>query len=61
MHSASKELGTIKHKRKKSIREFNPLEGEEEKKEYKSKRMKQNDEVNQKNYRMVAAKIYEKG
>ena len=48
MLSVSKELGTIKRKRKKSIREFNPLEGEEEKKEYKSKRMKQNDEGNQK-------------
>ena len=61
MISASKELGTIKRKRKKSIREFNPLEGEEEKKEYKSKRMKHNDEGNKKNYRIVAAKIYEKG
>ena len=44
--SASKELGTIKRKRKKSIREFNPIEGEEEKIEYKPKRMKQNDEGN---------------
>ena len=43
--SASKELRTIKRKRKKSIREFKPLEGEEEKKEYESKRMKQKNEA----------------
>ena len=48
MLSASKEIGAIKRKIKKSIRKFNPLEGKEKKKEYKSKRMKQNDEENQK-------------
>ena len=39
MLSASKELGTIKRKRKKQINEYDPLEIEEEK-EYKSKRQK---------------------
>ena len=60
MLSASKELGTIKRKRKKSIREFNPLEGEEEKKEYKSKRMKQNDEGNKKNTEWLQPKFTKK-
>ena len=40
MLSASKELGTIKRKRKKQINEYDPL-GIEEEKEYKSKRQKQ--------------------
>ena len=48
MLSSSKELGTIKRKRKKSISEFDPYEGNDEKKEYKSKIQKQSDEGNQK-------------
>ena len=48
MLSASKELGTIKRKRKKSIKEFDPFKDEEEKKEYWSKRKKINEEGNQK-------------
>ena len=60
MLSASKELRTIKSKRKKSIREFNPLEGDEEKKDYKSKRMKQNNEENQKITEWLQPKITKK-
>ena len=48
MLSASKELGTIKRKRKKSIREYDPYKDEEEVKEYRSKRHKESDEGIQK-------------
>ena len=48
MLSASKELGAIKRKRKREIREFDPYNKEEEKKEPSSKRQKKNDEGNQK-------------
>ena len=47
MLSASKELGTIKRKRKKQINEYDPL-GIEEEKEYKSKKQKQNEDRNKK-------------
>ena len=47
MLSASKELGAIKRKRKRLIREFDPYDKEEEKKEPSSKRQKKNDEGNQ--------------
>ena len=40
MLSASKELGKIKRKRKKSIKEFDPFQDEEEKKKFRSKRKK---------------------
>ena len=46
MLSASKELGAIKRKRKRLIREFDPYD-KEEKKEPSSKRQKKNDEGNQ--------------
>ena len=48
MLSASKELGTIKRKRKKSIKGFDPFKDEEEKREFWSKRKKINEEGNQK-------------
>ena len=46
MLSASKELGAIKRKRKRIIREFDPYD-KEEKKEPSSKRQNKNDEANQ--------------
>ena len=48
MLSASKELRTIKGKRKKSIKGFDPFKDEEEKREFWSKRKKINEEGNQK-------------
>ena len=48
MLSASKELGTIKRKRKKSIKSFDPFCNEEEKKEEKHKRSKIKYENNKK-------------
>ena len=48
MLKASKDLGTIKRKRKKSIASFDPFNNEEEKKEHKGKRAKFDDESNQK-------------
>ena len=43
---ASEELGTIKRKQKKQIKEFDPLEDIEEEKKYKSKRPKHSDDKN---------------
>ena len=47
MLSVSKELGAIKRKKKRLIREFDPYDRKEEKKEPSSKRQKKNDEGNQ--------------
>ena len=46
MLKASKDLGTIKRKRKKSIASLDPFNNEEEKKEHKGKRAKFDDESN---------------
>ena len=48
MLKASKDLGTIKRKRKRSIASFDPFNVEEEKKEHRGKRAKVSDESNQK-------------
>ena len=48
MLKASKDLGTIKRKRKKSIALFDPFNNEEEKKEHRGKRAKIDDDSNQK-------------
>ena len=48
MLSASRELGTIKRKRKKSFKSFDPLKNEEEKKDHNLKRSKINEENNKK-------------
>ena len=48
MLPASRELGTIKRKRKKSFKSFDPLNNEEEKKDHNLKRSKINEENNQK-------------
>ena len=60
MLSASKELGTIKRKRKRSIKSFDPLCKEEEKKEVKKKRSKLNDDNNQKITEWLLPKISKK-
>ena len=46
--SASKELGAIKRKRKRPIREFDPYDKEKERNEQRSKRQNKNDEGNKK-------------
>ena len=46
--SASKEIGAIKRKRKRPIREFDPYDKEKERNEQRSKRQNKNDEGNKK-------------
>ena len=46
MLKASKDLGTIKRKRKKSIASFDPFNNEEEKKKHRRKRAKIDDDDN---------------
>ena len=59
MLSASKELGAIKRKRKRLIREFGPYD-KEEKKEPSSKRQKKNDEANQRITEWLIKKMQKK-
>ena len=61
MLSASKELGMIKRKRKKSFKSFDPLNNDEERKELPKKRSKIIDESNQKITEWLIPKESKKG